>query len=444
MAVFSQYNTNGFSGDSIGLDESYTGADGLYRIMEESEINKHSIFEHVIGCDFVEAATNNGMMLESELEAINEASGSGIFGKVIEFFKKLGEKIKGIIQNIIDRLTAVFTKDGKSLVNKFKKKINEKLNKGEYSDEHFKYKWCKVKSGTGVLDIDALGAGNSAVADAILSAKVPSNAENKLYRGKNIREVFGDPADATYDKNDYTSGDGYVGRNTSAADNTALARASADQDFNKSNEKKLKTHREKKLEKFNTDEKERDYRTPIGTDDLKDYKDAILSQFVANTDSASFAKDIDEAIFDDEDEKEGFTASDYQLCTNILTDTKTLNKLEKEKRQVDKQINEIVKQARKWQKEMDKLSRGSNYSRAAGLARAMSTSVISMGNVCTACSTMVYAAYTAAVKKNIKQARAVFVKAATYTKKKSANEAALYEAYAEVSDYEVDQMLPEF
>ena len=124
MAVYSQFASGSFDGEAIVANESYVGAIGAYQMMEESSMNQHAIFEHVLGCDFVEAQANFGYVSESTYEAINEASGEGIFSKVIAFFKKMIEKIKGIIQNMINKVKAVFTKDGKKLVSKFEKTIN--------------------------------------------------------------------------------------------------------------------------------------------------------------------------------------------------------------------------------------------------------------------------------------------------------------------------------
>ena len=97
MATFSQYGVGGFSGGTIAADESYIGALGAFQMMEESAQNERAVFEFVLGCDFAEAATNNGVMTESEFEAINEASNGGIFSKVVDFFKRMIEKIKGIL-----------------------------------------------------------------------------------------------------------------------------------------------------------------------------------------------------------------------------------------------------------------------------------------------------------------------------------------------------------
>ena len=89
MAVYSQFATGGFDDDAIAANESYVGAIGAYQMMEESSMNQNAIFNHVLGCDFVEAQADHGFVSESTLEAVNEASEGGIFAKVVAFFQKL-------------------------------------------------------------------------------------------------------------------------------------------------------------------------------------------------------------------------------------------------------------------------------------------------------------------------------------------------------------------
>lgn len=48
MAVYSQFATGSFDGESIVANESYVGAIGAYQMMAESSMNEHAIFEHVL------------------------------------------------------------------------------------------------------------------------------------------------------------------------------------------------------------------------------------------------------------------------------------------------------------------------------------------------------------------------------------------------------------
>lgn len=407
MAVYSQFASGSFDGEAIVANESYVGAIGAYQMMEESSMNQHAIFEHVLGCDFVEAQANFGYVSESTYEAINEASGEGIFSKVIAFFKKMIEKIKGIIQNMINKVKAVFTKDGKKLVSKFEKTINTKMNNGTY-DDSFKYKWCEPKNNGKTIDK------NATLPDEFFNveAAVPG------YGKKNISDVL-----------------------KAAEDNFKTHQNWADTPVSDDNKEKLqqgyKDAQDKDDHKYNT----------IKTDELNDYKDAALTAWLGTSTTVSdFAKDADECFFDDEDEEEGLTNGRLKEIIEVLKEeTKTVNALDKSKSLTEKHIrNQWVKKAEEIQKKMTKASSGNSYRNSSQLARAAATNVISMGNALTACSTSIYAAWGAAFKKNYAQCRSVFIKAATFNKKSAKNEAALLEAVGEVSDYEVDQMIPEF
>ena len=191
MGTFSQYAMTGATslGEPIVANESYIGAIGAYECMEESCRNDRAIFEHVLGCDFAEAMANHGAITESDFDVLNEASGTGIFSKVIEFFRKLGEKIKGIIQNAIDKITAMCTKDGKELYNKFKKQINEKMSDGTYSPDHFKYKWCDHTNTAAKIRIGGEGGGGKSFATALFGVALPK-CENKLLSDKTIEGII--------------------------------------------------------------------------------------------------------------------------------------------------------------------------------------------------------------------------------------------------------------
>ena len=64
MSVYSQYAIGSTGGESIGVNEDYVGALGAFQMMEETAINTHAIFEHVLGCDFAEAQCSHGFITE--------------------------------------------------------------------------------------------------------------------------------------------------------------------------------------------------------------------------------------------------------------------------------------------------------------------------------------------------------------------------------------------
>ena len=136
MSTYSQYGANSFS-DDIVANESYDGIVGAYTAVEENAVNEHRIFESIIGRDFTEAYVAAGALDESALEAVNEASLGGIWEKVKAFFKKMAEKIAGVIKSIKDRIVIAFTRDGKELVRKYDKQIVRKINDRKMT--HFTY-----------------------------------------------------------------------------------------------------------------------------------------------------------------------------------------------------------------------------------------------------------------------------------------------------------------
>lgn len=418
MGTFSQYAMTGATslGEPLVANESYIGAIGAYECMEESCRNDRAIFEHVLGCDFAEAMANHGAITESDFDVLNEASGTGIFSKVIEFFKKLGEKIKGIIQNAIDKITAMCTKDGKELYNKFKKKINEKMSDGTYSPDYFKYKFCDRTSNAAKVSI---ADGGKSFAATLFGITLPK-CENEIISGNSITGIMQD-------------GVHLKGYNTPKT----LSQAVEDADKAKADSKS----RQNKLDAYNREEK---YTKSITSSEISEYKDSLCSAIIPNSEMSSFAKDYDEYVFESEDEKEGFTDTQYKFCQEKLSNhTKTTNNLDKEKRLFDKEIRNVIKEAQNAQKTLTKISQDGRMSMAGATARTCAATVITMGNAISAVGNSAYAAELAAIKKDYKQARSLWIKAATFTKKTAKNEAALLEAYDEVSDYEVDQMMPE-
>lgn len=405
MAVYSQFATGGFDDDAIAANESYVGAIGAYQMMEESSMNQNAIFNHVLGCDFVEAQADHGFVSESTLEAVNEASEGGIFAKVVAFFQKLVEKIKGIINNMIKKIEAMFTKDGKKLVNKFKKDVQQKMNNGEFTDS-FKYKWNKFNESmtpdkTATLNNDFFEVEGKV-------GKATANINTVLRAAKTY-----------FEQQDKAKSD------ANSTDQDQLQKAYADAERN---------------EEHNLNQ--------MTSDALSDYKDAALSAWLGTSTSVSdFAKDVDETFFPDgEEQEEGLSNARLSSIISFLeNDSKTVSALEKSKSLTEKKIkNDWIKPAQEINKKMNNLSSKKSFRLSGAYARSISSNVITMGNALTACSTMIYSAWGAAFKKNYAQCRAVFIKAATYKKKSAKNEAALLEAVVDVSNYEVDQMMPEF
>ena len=409
MAVYSQFATGGFDGEAIVANESYVGAVGAYQMMQESSMNENAIFNHILGCDFVEAQADHGFVSESTFEAVNEASAKGIFSKVIEFFRKLGEKIKGIIQNMINKISAMFTKDGKQLVKKFEETIRKKMSSDTY-DNNFKYSWCKPNNSS-----DLIPTVN--VEEKIFNVPLRGTSNNASnYNGKNISEVLSAAL------NNRKTQDFHPGANDKGREKALQDQLKEDRDKDSSNLK------------------------PIAQDDIDDYKEDILTALLGeNTDTSSFSKDYDEKVFDSQETVEGLDSSDLAAIKNFLsTESKLIQKFDKNKREVDKAIKSKIDDAKKIEKAMDRADGKTGFGVDGSQARAAASSVIKMGNACSACSTAYFSAVGAAIKKHYAQCRAVYIKAATYNKKAAKHEATLLEAVVDVSNYEVDQMMPEF
>lgn len=409
MAVYSQFATGGFDGEAIVANESYVGAVGAYQMMQESSMNENAIFNHILGCDFVEAQADHGFVSESTFEAVNEASAKGIFSKVIEFFRKLGEKIKGIIQNMINKISAMFTKDGKQLVKKFEETIRKKMANDTY-DNNFKYSWCKPNNSSDLIpEVDV----QKKIFEVPLRGTVNKGT---MYEKQNIEGVLG-----------------------KATSNAKLERADH---TGEEDEREESLHNALKSVR---DEESTNHK-PIAQEDVDDYKEDILTALLGeNTDTSSFSKDYDEKIFDSQETVEGLDSSDLASIKNFLsTESKYSQKFEKNKREVDKAIKKIIDDAKKIEKEMDRRDGKRGFGVDGSVARAAAQSAIKMGNACSACSTAYFSAVGAAIKKHYAQCRAVYIKAATYNKKAAKHEATLLEAVVDVSNYEVDQMMPEF
>ena len=145
MGLFSQYGTNSVNGDIVA-NESYSGVEGAYRIMSETHTNLCAINHAILEMDYVTASVEKGLLNESALEVVNEAAGSGIWAKVVEFIKKIGEKIVGLFKAAAAKIQGMCNKDGKDLCTKYEKIVYAKVNKGECSKMKFTWKATKNKA----------------------------------------------------------------------------------------------------------------------------------------------------------------------------------------------------------------------------------------------------------------------------------------------------------
>lgn len=383
MSTYSQYGSGMFEGADLIANEAYAGAVGGYRAIEENSINMHKIFESVIGRDFAEAYTEMGVLSESTLEAMNEAAVGGIWEKVKAFFKKIGEKILGILKAFKDKIVGTFTRDGKALVKKFEKQILKKVNTSVYK-ESFKWKWSE-----NALDlVQNKGDLAKSLTDKIAGSEID----------KEIRKQY-DFANKTFD---------------------ARTKGGNLEDANEKDKEKYKGY-------------------VLDAEKLETYEEKAYSTLLGeSTTKSDFAKDYAEKTLGDTEEKEGFDSSDYSTVKNILENGgKVLGWISKEESEVKKYCKDQIKKAEEIQKETDKLASKEDYKVNASLANTYATNVIKLGNIATTALTTSINCYMNAVKSSMKMARAVWVKAATYGGK---SESALMEAIDQVSNYEVDEI----
>ena len=381
MSTYSQYGANSFS-DNIVANESYDGIVGAYTAVEENAVNEHRIFESIIGRDFTEAYVAAGALDESALEAVNEASLGGIWEKVKAFFKKMAEKIAGVIKSIKDRIVIAFTRDGKELVRKYDKQIVRKINDRKMT--HFTYTFYSDFNDT------LKGASN-------ISTEI-ENLVNKSKAKETLDSEF-EAAEAAY---------GDKGANLKKGD-----AASQEKDA-------YKTFTEDQL----NDMKEEAYGTCCGDSSVTNRKELI----------DLLTKEVKEKA----DETEGLDSSGYAKIKSVLTDgQKYIKSLENAESKVKKLYKKTIKECEDMQREANKTKSNTDYKENAAKVNMHASNAIRLGNILTTVATDLLTAHTSQAQMIYKNARSIFTRAATYGGK---DEAAFMEAVSQVSDYEADQI----
>lgn len=430
MGVYSQYAA--FEGDSaVVANESYVGAAGAYRMMEESSMNEHAIFEAVIGRDFAEtycALSDGTVVSESTVDALNEAALGGIWEKVVAFIQKIWEKIKGILKSIKDKIQSVFIRDGKTLVNKYHKQIQKKMTDGKLSK--FKFKWRKFN---GNLTLENPNKDDFAAICFSANTKV----------GKNVKEDMdlAQKNDQRYSNN--SDGDDYVaiGADDSAKNIDKLNKARGTLTGDERRRATIKAVN-------NTDETEGlSGIRPYTSDEITEMKENLLGLLVpGNTGDVSvndFAKEYEDGIFDSVEELEykDFDSMFNDIEENLKTGKKSMSTIEREERSTDKYLKEQKRNAENIQKKYSKLA-GKNEDRGASAAASRTASrAITCYNIIQECAGKYFTAVLASHKLYLKQARAAYIKAATWNQSKAFEENAIFcEAVEDVSNYEVEEM----
>lgn len=351
MSTYSQYGANSFS-DDIVANESYDGIVGAYTAVEENAINEHRIFESVIGRDFTEAYVAAGALDESALEAVNEASLGGIWEKVKAFFKKMAEKILGVIKSIKDRVVIAFTRDGKELVKKYDKQIVKKINTSKM--KNFKFTFY----GEEITKDNPLAKDPAKCIENILSGTELATKMNSCFNS----------AKTSFSNIENVTSKGEI------------------------DEKILLTDDQ--------------------LSDLKEkaYKSVSENEATNKSELMKWATDVS-----DVDETEGLTLDVYKKIVNVLKDGQSvIKKLNDSESKVKKIYSKMIKEAEDIQNKINKIAHTEKYNKAASLANALATNTIKMGNALTNIATDVLTASIAETKLGYKNARSIFTRAATY------------------------------
>ena len=158
MGIFSQNIKPSLDGATVEAAVGYGGVDAGARIKLEGYQNDMALFTAIIESDFNAArATHEGAV--NEATAITEGTVGSIFTKIKDFFKKLWEKLKGMIQSFMVKFVAVFVRDNKQLVKKYSKQIEKQFrdSKRKYDEMEFKMTEGYYKYLTGELNIKDMG-----------------------------------------------------------------------------------------------------------------------------------------------------------------------------------------------------------------------------------------------------------------------------------------------
>ena len=133
MGIFStnRYNSVG-SNVVIEAAEGYHGEIGAAIAMLEGYQNDMALFNGIIATDFQEACLVQEGASAEEVYILQEGALKGAWEKLKEFFKKLGEKIKGIFHAFIAKMESHFMKDSKKFYDKYAQEIRLKDIKDLY------------------------------------------------------------------------------------------------------------------------------------------------------------------------------------------------------------------------------------------------------------------------------------------------------------------------
>lgn len=135
-------NTTVLGPSTIPMAEGYDCSYGTALALIESAKNDRVMFEAMLNIEAQELNirnSSNGYVVEGQIQALAEASLSGIWNKIKELLKKFIAKIKAIIHNFVAKIQSLFMKD-KEFVKKYGNEVRRKDG-----IENLEVKWRKVK-----------------------------------------------------------------------------------------------------------------------------------------------------------------------------------------------------------------------------------------------------------------------------------------------------------
>lgn len=209
MGLYSRNTLSNLNGIEFPTVEGYVGTIGAGIALIEGYQNDFAMFQAGISGDFAEIAA---MQEGADLLPLQEASIKGFFDKIIEFFKKLGAKIKAIFTTFAAKLSSYFTKDNKTFVKKYEKVV---LGGGrDYSKMKAKYSTPKQNGYVypkeyGTIDITGSGFDKDFDRDDEISSVIKSCISG--LGATEISEISSEMHEAMYGdeevKDDWNMGD---------------------------------------------------------------------------------------------------------------------------------------------------------------------------------------------------------------------------------------------
>ena len=391
-----RYDSIGYANMDVVANEAYDDVSGTYALLEDNARNEQEIFNTVIAMDIQEAAYMNGLISESSMEVVTEGAIGSFFEKIKAFIKKVWEKIKGIFTHFMAKLNSYFMKDGKAFVNKYRKIVASK----DFSKFKYKFRlltdWAPEYTKANQFTIKITNKALDEVGKALnVTKKGKSFPVNHV---KTRDRLDNDYSDINNPQNNAKDGDMISG--TVEFKNTEM---------------------DSTIKKY--------------IDDMDMFKNEFYKEIgLDGADDTTLANDMEDAMFEDEDELEG-----PSHLPTIISDIET-------GKSIKKKAEDIYKTIEKEEKKLINLI----DNRRKTLSSDMKANSNALANA-NACNTIISAQqsitsringlYLSNLKKHLARCRAVFVKMVAFNPKSVKESAVLEEAAYEAGLYDAESSL---